>query len=119
VAGREPVGDCRDTRFDFGHKQGYWVTGATEPEGEPDSLGWNDKHVEALKQRVEELLSLAHLHSSSVRIEVAAPGYSTAKLICEAASAERVESIVIAIKNNRDTIIEVVKESTCAIVVVK
>jgi nucleotide-binding universal stress UspA family protein len=115
---REPRGDCRDTRYSFGRKAGYWVNGPTGPVNEPDCVGWNDKQVEELSALLDELVKNSFLEGT-VRIETQSPTISDGKIICNVAFSVNADAIVIGSKNNRDSVIECVHESHCAVVLVK
>jgi len=118
VESRQPVGDSRDTRYQFGKKSGYWIQGPTPPENEPDSVGWNDKEVENLTKSLQEMIDNSFL-DGEVQIKTKSPDYSNGKIICDSAFSANAEMIVMGTTNNRDSIIECVRESNCSIIVIK
>eukprot|EP01036_Dinobryon_divergens_P027716 gene27716-36533_t len=108
VESRNPVGDSRDTRYDFGRKCGFWVNGPEEPAGEPDRVGWNDTSVEEIRKSFEDMIKYSFL-DGSVQIETKSATCSNGKS----------DAILIGCKNNKDSIIECVRESNCSIIVLK
>lgn len=118
VEDRNPVGDSRDTRFGFGHKQGLWTDGPEGPQNEPDCVGWNDKEVENVKSSFEEMIKNSFL-DGYVGVETKAAGCSIGKAICDVAFAAAADAILIGSRNNRESVIECVRESYCSIIVIK
>jgi hypothetical protein len=55
-----PRGDTRDTRYGLGRRVG-WVAGAVVDPNEPNRVGWNDKALEALENRMQELLKISQI----------------------------------------------------------
>ena len=56
----DPIGDNRSMRFDLGGRC-RWVAGAVEDSLEPNCVGWNKEIIEALQNRMDELLRISQM----------------------------------------------------------
>ncbi len=118
VATRDPVGDNRDMRFDFGVRSGWVEEGAVPRGNEADRSGWNDEQVGELTARLENMLSSSYLIGKVVVSRYSAQ-HSVAQSLCQTALEEGVDSVLLGLQHNTDLIVETARESCCSLIVLK
>eukprot|EP01034_Spumella_vulgaris_P030208 gene30208-37380_t len=119
VESGDPLGDNRDTRYDTGTRQGWVTSGAVDYAASgPTRPGWNDDSVNALTTTLEDLLKASYL-VGRVLVNRYDEGYSTGQLLCETAFSEGVDSVLMGTVENKEVIVETVRESACSVILLK
>ena len=84
--------------------------GPEGPAGEPDRVGWSDSSAEDVRKSFEDIIKNSFL-DGSVQIETVCNVFFFFQIICDVAFSKMRDAILIGCKNNRDSIIECVRES--------
>lgn len=113
---RNPQGSWRDTRYGGGIDAG-WVNGVSSGRTK-DFPGWNDKYLEETQQILENFLRRAQV-AGKIRLETVSKEQSVGQHICKIAQEESVDYLVLKFRNRRELIVQVLKESSCSVIILK
>ena len=109
----DPIGDVRDTRYDFGDRYDQWVSSrAIAKEIVPDKPGWNNEANASLRERMEFLLINSQIAGVSI-ITTRNPVKTVAQTICEVAFEHQVDVLVIRRGENREVSRECLQRAHC------
>lgn len=102
---RDPQGDTRELRFDFGERQQWIKTEAERQQVEANKVGWNDELIEKFCSEMDELIRKSFLNGR-VRIEHAAARQSGAQILCSVARQENAQGIMMRLQGNEGAVNE-------------
>eukprot|EP01039_Chlorochromonas_danica_P002284 gene2284-2500_t len=114
---REPIGDNRELRFDFGERQD-WIRKEEEVKKEPLRLGWNDQAVEDFTQDMDNLLSKSFL-TGRIRIERTVSRQSIAQTLGKVAREENAMGIMMTFQGHEDALNESIADMDFTVFVLK
>lgn len=112
---RQSQGDNRETRFEFGTRQGWAL------KGRQMSLSYdiNDIEIENLINKIQDLLLNSKVEGV-VHLIRDTPGSTIGEQICKIGVLEKSDLVILKRnKENRSMIVQVAKETLCSIVIIK
>ena len=113
---REPKGDWRQQRFDYGSRSG-WNTGPV-CEQKSYHLGWNDHEIDILRNEMQSRLDRAQI-PGTIRIERETHKNTISQVLVDVAIQEQSDMIILGYKGRKDIIIEIGQEAPCSLIIVK
>ena len=137
---RDPVGDNRELRFDFGSRHS-WLQTEEELNAAPSHTGWNDANVESFTKKVEELMEKSFLRasgdansasgmfatrnpafsmpSSRVRIEREQKGVSLGDILARVSFEEKAMAVMLRLSQTKEMVIQSIRDTPTAVIVLK